>query len=80
MSLTSLDPTKLGIGVALLQARCKITMAILCQENLWICDTGASTHVMWSNRGAKNVWDTKMYSLGHAGVAMEFTAVIDHRW
>ena len=32
---------------------------------------------MWSNRGAKNVWDTKMYSLGHAGMAMESTAVID---
>ncbi len=50
------------------------TMAILHQENVWICDTGASTPVMWNNKGAINVHDTKMYSLGHE---MESTALIN---
>jgi hypothetical protein len=74
VSLMSLDPAKLGIHATLLQAKCHDTLAILSQENEWICDTGARTHVTRSNRGAKNVQDTKMYSLGHAGTAMESTA------
>ena len=52
-------------------------MSILRQENVWICDTGASTNVTWSNNGAKIIRDTMMYSLGHAGSAMESTALID---
>jgi hypothetical protein len=42
-----------------------------------ICDIGASTHVMWSNKEEKNIQDTMMYSLGHAGSAMESNALID---
>jgi len=38
---------------------------------------GASTHVTLSNKGAKNIRDTMMYILGHAGSAMESTALID---
>ena len=53
VSFTSLDPAKLGIDIALLQAKCDDTLAILCQENMWICDMGASKHMTWSNRGAK---------------------------
>ena len=52
-------------------------LAILRQENVWICDTGASTHVRWCNSGATDVSDTSMYSLGHAGSAMDSTALID---
>ena len=39
--------------------------------------TSASTHVTWSNNGAKNIRDTMMYSLGHAGSSMESTALIN---
>ena len=53
------------------------TLAILHQENVWICDTGASMQVTWCNSGAMNVHDTSMYSLRHAGLAMESTALIN---
>ena len=70
--LTSLDPAKLGIDITSLHARCNDTLA-----NIWMCDTGARMHVTWSNRGMKDMQDTKMYSLRHAGAAMESTVVID---
>ena len=75
--LTSLNPTKLGVDITLLTAGCDGTLAILHQKNVWICDTSASTQVKWSNKGAKNLHDTKLHSLGHADYAMEITALID---
>jgi hypothetical protein len=51
-------------------------MVILHQENVWICDMGASVHVIWSNMGAKNICDIMMYSLGHVALAMESNALI----
>ena len=76
VSRASLNPEKLGIDMSKLQDEGNDLFAILCQENVWICDTGASTHVMWSNKGAKNIRDTMIYSLGHAGSAMESNALI----
>ena len=43
---------------------------------MWICDS-ASMHVTWSNKGAKNIQDMMMYSLGHAGLEMESNALIN---
>ena len=77
MSLASFDPEKLDIDVLMLQEKGDDTLAILRQENVWICDTGASTYVTWSNKGARNVCDMMMYTLGHAGSAMESNALID---
>ena len=71
VTLASLNPEKLGINISKLCDEDNDTLVILHQENVWICDTGASTHVMWSNNGAKNIRDTMMYSLGHAGSAIE---------
>jgi hypothetical protein len=54
-SLASLDPENLSIDKSTLQGEGNDTLAILRQENVWICNTGASTHVTWSNRSARNV-------------------------
>ena len=77
VSLASIDPEQLGIDVLNVQANGDDALAILRQENVWICDTGASTHVTWCNKGARNVRDTMVYSLGHTGSAAESTALID---
>ena len=45
VSLASFDPEKLGIDISTLQGEGDDTLAILHQENVWICDTGASMHV-----------------------------------
>ena len=77
VTLASLNPEKLGINVLKLCDEDNEMLAILHQENVWICDTGASIHVMWNNNRAKNIQDKMMYSLGHAGLALESTALID---
>ena len=61
----------------MLQEKGDDTLAILHQDNVWICDTGASMHVTWNNKGARNVHDMMMYTLGHAGSAMESNALLD---
>jgi hypothetical protein len=53
VTLVSLNPEKLGINISKLHDEDNDTLAILRQENVWICNTGASTHVTWSNNGAK---------------------------
>ena len=73
VTLASLNPEQLGINISKPRDEDNDALAILRQENVWIYDTGASTHVTWSNNGAKNIRDTMMYSLGHAGSAMYFT-------
>jgi hypothetical protein len=60
VSLVSLNPEKLGIDILTLQDEGNDTLAILCQENVLICNTGASMHVTWSNEGAKNIQNTIM--------------------
>jgi hypothetical protein len=51
----SLGPGQLEINMSKLLDEDNDTLTILHQENVWICDTGASTHVTWSNNGAKNI-------------------------
>jgi hypothetical protein len=53
------------------------TLTILHQEDVWICDTGASNHVTWCNKGARNIRKTQSLSLGHTSEAIETTAMID---
>jgi len=55
--------------------KCDI-LAILHQENVWICNTGASTHVTWSNKDARNAHDTQVLSLRHMGEAIESIAML----
>jgi len=55
VTLASLNPEKLGINGLKPRDEDNGTLAILHQENVLICDTGASTHVTWSNNGAKNI-------------------------
>jgi hypothetical protein len=50
VSLASLNPEKLGIDMSKLQDEENNSLAILHQENKWICDTGVSTHVTWATR------------------------------
>jgi hypothetical protein len=58
VSLASLNPEKLGIDISKLQEEGNDTLAILCQENVRICDMGASTYATWSNKDAKNIRDS----------------------
>ena len=75
VSFTSLVPGKLGVDVP--AEKGDDALAILRQEDVWICDTGTSTHVTRYNVGAKSIRDMMVYSLGHTGSAMESTALID---
>jgi hypothetical protein len=74
-SLMSLVPGKLGVDLP--TEKDDDALAILPKEDVWICDTKASTHVPRYNVVARNICDTMMYSLGHTGSAMESTALID---
>jgi hypothetical protein len=64
VSLTSLVPGKLGDDMP--AEKGDDALAILRQEDVWICDTGASTHVTRYNVGAKSIRDMMVYSLGHS--------------
>ena len=55
-------------------------MAILCQENEWVCNPGASTHITLSDKGTKNVYDMQMLSIGHTDGAIETMALINIPW
>jgi len=55
VTLASLNPEKLGIIISKLHAEENDMLVTLHQENVWIGDIGASTHVTWSNNGAKNI-------------------------
>ena len=71
------NPAIEGINMKeLLAVKCG-TLAVLCQKDVWICNMGASTDVMWSIKGARNVRGTLTLSLGHSGGAVESTAIID---
>ena len=76
VSLASVDPEKLGIDILTLHGKGDDVLAMLRQENVWICDTGVSTHVTWSSKGTRNVRDSMVYSLGHTGSAAESTALV----
>ena len=52
------NPATDGVDMKeLLAAKCDI-LAVLHQEDVQICHMGASTHVTWSIKGARNVHDT----------------------
>ena len=66
------DPVNQGVDMTSLQMKGDDTLVILCQEKEWVCDMGASAHMMWSNKctSTRNVHDTKMHSLRHTSEAM----------
>ena len=43
------------------------SFAVLQQTDIWICDTGASSHSTNNSSGGQNVKDRGSASLGHAG-------------
>ena len=70
------NPVSNGVeAMALSGEKCDI-LAILHQENVWICNTGASTHVTWSNKDAMNAHDTQVLSLRYMGETIESTAML----
>ena len=60
--------TKLGIPTS---------FEILYQSDIWIYNTGASSHSTNNRSGAKNQRDSGSPSLGHDGQAVEATSTID---
>ena len=54
-----------------------MTMDILSEDDIWICDSGASSHSTKSEKGARNKKDTSSTSVGHAGPAIKATSSID---
>ena len=50
---------------------------VLYESDIWICDTGASSHSTNNATGAKNVQDSGSPSLGHTGEAMNAVKTID---
>jgi hypothetical protein len=66
-----------GVDVTALQAKKSDTLAILLQESVWICDTGASTHVKWTNKCKRNVCNTQMLSLRYTNRAIYSTIMIN---
>jgi hypothetical protein len=53
VSHASRSREKLGIDILKLQDKGNDSLVIFLQENVWICDTGASMHVTWKNEGQK---------------------------
>jgi hypothetical protein len=66
-----------GIEAPVIQDKKHNPLTILRQEDVWICDTRASNHMMWCNRAAVSVHDTLLLSLDHTGDAIETTAMFD---
>lgn len=54
-----------------------VSFDLLYQDDIWICDTGASSHSSNSRSGAQNERKSGSTSLGHAGEAIEATSTID---
>ena len=50
---------------------------ILHEDDVWICDTGASSHSTKSLKGAINVRKEGAVSLGFAGKPVQATSTID---
>ena len=71
-------PTRgVGTEVSVPQLVIPTTFEMLSQPDVWICDTGASSHSTNDNSGARNEKDTGSASLGHAGQALKATMTID---
>ena len=63
--------------VAMSKLDVPMTMDILSEDDIWICDSGASSHSTKSEKGARNKKDTSSTSVGHAGPAIKATSSID---
>ena len=53
MSVKNFDIIR--VDVMALQAKKGNTLDKLHDKNVWICDTGASTHVTWNSKCTRNV-------------------------
>ena len=53
------------------------TFEILYEDDVWICDTGASSHSTNNKSGARNEKTSGSASLGHTGEAVKATSTID---
>ena len=54
-----------------------MTFDLLYSDDIWICDSGASSHSGKNKRGAKNIKSSGSQSLGHTGKAVEALNTMD---
>ena len=54
-----------------------VLFELLTQEDIWICDSGASSHSTRTKKGATNLRNKKSSSLGHTGSAVAAEMTID---
>ena len=54
-----------------------MTFELLYSDDIWICDSGASSHSGKNKRGAKNIKNSGSQSLGHTGKAVEALNTMD---
>lgn len=66
-----------GVDVASVHSKNKGPLVILHDKNVWICDTGASNHTTWCNKGATNFHETQMISLGPTKEVIGTTVMIN---
>ena len=75
-SITGSD-VKQMIEVSATKLEIPASFEILYQNDIWICDTGASSHSTPYRLGARNERASGSASLGHAGEAVKATSTID---
>ena len=63
--------------VALSKMDVPTTMDILSENDIWICDSGASSHSTKLEVGARNKKESSSTSVGHTGPAIKATSSID---
>ena len=71
LCLDDADVVKFSEELALGKMEIPTTMDILREDDVWICDTGASNHSTNSDAGARNRKDTNSSSVGHVGPAVK---------
>ena len=64
--LDDTDKEEFSNELALGKMEIPATMDILKEEDVWICDTGASNHSTSSDAGARNRKDINSSSVGHS--------------
>ena len=65
------------LEVSAMKLNMPISFELLGESDIWICDTGASSHSCGDNSGAINVRESGSTSLGHAGAAVQATHTFD---
>ena len=66
-----------GLETSNVKMEMSTSFELLYSDDIWICDTGASSHSSKSNSGAKNVRSNGSQSLGHSGKAVEAISTMD---